>query len=91
MVKKLSKTEMNTSKQAAAYLISRLVNLVPQAEKQLLEIYSGTVYSDVPAFKIIASKHLVKLLENVRNKEEISKMLEIIYSDNEDLAKMFAL
>ncbi len=69
MVKKLSKTEMNTSKQAAAYLISRLINLVPQAENQLLEIYSGMVYCDVPAFKIIASKYSAKLLENVKNKE----------------------
>ncbi len=36
VVKKLSKTEMSTTKHATAFLISRLIQLIPQNETQLL-------------------------------------------------------
>lgn len=49
------------------------------------------VFSDVPAYKIIGSKYLARLLESAKNKEEIGKLLEVIYSDNDDLPKIFAL
>jgi hypothetical protein len=49
------------------------------------------VFSDVPSYKIIASKLMGPLLEKVKNKEEVGKMLEVIYNDNDDLAKIFAL
>ena len=39
----------------------------------------------------MGSKYLTKLLESVKNKEEIGKFLEVIYNDNEDLPKIFAL
>lgn len=49
------------------------------------------VFSDLPAYKIIASRVMAPLLEKVKNKEEIGKMLDIIYSDNDDLSKIYAM
>jgi hypothetical protein len=49
------------------------------------------IFSEVPSYKIIASKLLGPLLEKVKNKEELGKMLEVVYSDNDDLPKIFAL
>ena len=49
------------------------------------------IFSDVPAYKIIASKFLYQVLEKVKNKEEVGKMFEVIYSDNDDLPKIFAM
>lgn len=82
---------MNSTKHAAAYLTSHLVQLVPQSESQLIEIFSGLVFSDIAQYKIIASRHLLRLLDAVKNKEEIGKMIEVIYSDNDDLPKMYSL
>jgi hypothetical protein len=33
------------------------------------------VFSDVPAYKIIAAREMGALLEKVKNKEEVGKML----------------
>ena len=49
------------------------------------------VFSDVPTYKIIASKVMCSLLDKVKNKEEIGKILEVIYSDSDDLPKIFAM
>lgn len=49
------------------------------------------IFSEIPSYKIIGSKYLSKLLENVKNKEEIGKLIEVIYNDNDDLPKIFAL
>lgn len=68
-----------------------MIQLVPQNESQLLEIYSGMVFGDNPSYKIIAARNLGRLLENVKNKEELGKIIEIIYGDNDDLPKIFAL
>ena len=53
---------MCTAKEVAAKLISGLVNLVPQQESQMLEIYTSIILSDVPSYRIIGSKSLPKLL-----------------------------
>lgn len=52
-----------------------MIQLVPQNESQLLEIYSGMVFGDNPSYKIIAAKNLCRLLENVKNKEELGKII----------------
>jgi len=39
----------------------------------------------------MGSKSLSKILENVKNKSEIGKLIELIYNNNEDLPKIFAL
>jgi hypothetical protein len=49
------------------------------------------IYSYIPSYKITASKFIPKLLNAVKNKEEVGKMLEVIFSDNEDLPKIYAL
>lgn len=90
-VKKLAKTDMSTSKETSAKLISSLINLQPQYESQLIEIYGSLIFSDVPAYRIIGTKYLPKLLENIKNKEEIGKLIEIVYNDIDDLPKIFAL
>lgn len=56
-----------------------------------MEIYSGMIFSEIPAYKIMASKYLAKLLDSIKNKEEVGKLLEVIYNDNDDLPKIFAL
>ena len=33
-----------------------------------MEIYSGMIYSDISSYKIMGSKYLSKLLDNVKNK-----------------------
>jgi hypothetical protein len=56
-----------------------------------MEIYSGMIFSDVPSYKIMASKYITKLLENIKNKEEIGKLIEVIFNDSDDLPKIFSL
>lgn len=56
-----------------------------------MEIFSGMIFSDIPSYKIMASRYLPKLLDSIKNKEEIGKLLEVVYNDNDDLPKIFAL
>ena len=68
-----------------------MINMVPQSESQLLEIYGGMIFSEQPAYRIIGARYLAKLLENLKNKEEVGKLLEMVYNDTDDLPKIFAL
>ena len=49
------------------------------------------IFSDQPAYRIIGSRYVSKLLENVKTKEETGKFLELLYNDTDDLPKIFAL
>ena len=49
------------------------------------------MFSDVPAYRIIGARYLPKLLESVKNKEEIGKLIEMVYNDADDLPKIYAL
>lgn len=47
--------------------------------------------SEVPAYRIIGSKYMKKLCEKSKNKDEILKMIELIYNDSEDLPKLYTI
>ena len=47
--------------------------------------------SDKPSYRIIAAKHLSKLCSRANNKEEIVKMMDIVFNDTEDLPKLLSI
>jgi len=49
------------------------------------------VFSENSSYRITASKYLKDLSQNARNKEEISKIVDVFFNDCEDLPKLFAI
>lgn len=49
------------------------------------------VFSEKASVRIVACKHLENLNKRIKNKEEIMKIVEIIYNDAEDLTKLLTL
>ena len=90
-IKKMAKMNMVVSKECTAILVAEAIEKVPHLEETLLEIYKTLIFSEVPAFRIIGAKHLSKLCTRANNKEEILKMVDLIYNDSEDLPKLLTI
>lgn len=90
-LKKLAKADMTVTKECAAKLISSHIGILEVSEAALMELYYSFFYNDSPSHKILGSKYIQSLLKNCKSKEEIGKMLDIIYNENDDLVKIYAL
>lgn len=67
------------------------IRRVPHLESTFLETYKSIVFSENPSFRIIAAKHLKKLTQNITNKEQICKIIDIFFNDSEDLPKLLVI
>ena len=91
VIKKMMKTDMVLAKECASRLI---VAMLPQLENQeaaLVEQFSSLTAGDSPQYKIVCAKYLHEVLQGVKGKEEIGKLIDIIYNDGDDLAKIYGL
>lgn len=85
------KTEMTVAKECAAQLIPGIIAVHDSLEAQLLELFASLIAGDAPQHKIICAKYLQDLLKVVKAKEEIGKLLDNLYNEGDDLAKIFAM
>jgi hypothetical protein len=90
-IKKLMKTDMNVAKECGVQLIAALLPQLDSNEGTLIELYTPLHNSDIPQLKIMASKYLTEIVRNLKGREDVSKILESIYSDGDELSKIYAL
>ena len=56
-----------------------------------MEIYNSFIFSENLTTRITAVKFLKSLSEKVKNWEEITKIVELIFNDSEDLVKLLCI
>jgi hypothetical protein len=89
--KKLMKTDMNIAKECAAMLIPSIIAAHESLEAPMMELYASLISGDVPQYKIICAKYLQDLLKVVKGKEEIGKILDSLYNEGDELAKIYGM
>ncbi len=89
---------MNVSKECGVQLIANLFPLLEGHESNLMEMYTPLFSSENPQVRIIGAKYLQvcfilwkPIAKNLKSKDEIGKLLELVYSDGGELEKIFAL
>lgn len=84
-VKKLMKADMNVTKECTLQLISNLYPTLESNENVIMDLYSPMFNSDNPQTRIIATKFLNNFLKNVKNKEDLTKIFDKVYSEGGEL------
>lgn len=72
-------------------MICGLTTTHESLEGGFLELYSGLISSDNAQHKIIGAKYLQDLLKAVRAREEIGKLLDVVYNEGDDLSKIHGM
>lgn len=90
-IKKLMRTDMVLAKECATRLIVAMLPHLESQEAALFEQFSTLISGDNLQYRIICGKYLYEVLQGIKCKEEAGKVIETIYNEGDDLAKIYGL